>query len=647
VTGPAPATSYDLPYEFAEGDCTEIGICTVTDGRMGRSGTTTNLIGTAVIKPGFWGYQLIPGHYSEGIKIIDQAEPMLMFGGTAYEFGSPSGRLFTFDLTSDVLQDSAIGPFGLNGSSPSVDPNKPLPEISPLLYLEKDGGPDDQSNAVWLQTSFYIKTTYNSGENGEDPSLGIAQQDSYINVALGTVDPETGGLIGQRRGGSHIGVPIISSNSISYCDGPCNTVNEGPSRAQEAYAFSGNIATLSGPDGSHFLGTENPNMVIGFDSTESHVIGQSTPLVPGSQTPEQKSGSAYHIGIGRNGYQLPTQNLSGPYSGYATGMVQSEIPASAFQNQVASASPDDLTITFNPVANTLSGSITVRDISNHDGATEAYTFGFGGNAKRSAYIDDKHYAAIESVEGTSVLNFIGDNGPVNYENVSVTSYLVSADQLNVTKFFPETFGEGGNKPICKDCDFLQWGAWGARVQFSNAEGPVYVDNIHLGWWVAGDVIDNSDLPTDMTASYAGHVIGNVSTNIGSNGWQTYVATGDMDMNWDFNARSGDLTISHFDRSITPGGLTFTGAMSAPGELSGKNKFGGPLTLDNTNLPNNLSELNGMTGSATGSFVRGPDNYRNNGEIKSGSKPQGVIGNWNVGSARYNANGIFAGSIKNN
>ena len=75
MTGPAPATSYDLPYEFPEGDCSEIGVCTVTDGRMGRSGTTTtNLIGTAVIKPGFWGYQLIPGHYSEGFKIIDQAE---------------------------------------------------------------------------------------------------------------------------------------------------------------------------------------------------------------------------------------------------------------------------------------------------------------------------------------------------------------------------------------------------------------------------------------------------------------------------------------------------------------------------------------------------------------------------------------------
>jgi hypothetical protein len=57
---------------------------------------------------------------------------------------------YQFDLTSDVLQDSAFAPFASNDSSPSVDPNKPLPEVSPLSYLEKDGGIEDQSHAVWL-----------------------------------------------------------------------------------------------------------------------------------------------------------------------------------------------------------------------------------------------------------------------------------------------------------------------------------------------------------------------------------------------------------------------------------------------------------------------------------------------------------------
>ena len=109
------------------------------------------------------------------------------------------------------------------------------------------------------------------------------------------------------------------------------------------------------------------------------------------------------------------------------------------------------------------------------------------------------------------------------------------------------------------------------------------------------------------------------------------------------ARSGNLSIYHFDRGITPGGLTFTGEMTTPGELTGKNKFGGPLSLSG-DLPNNLNELNGMTGSETGSFVRGPSNFNNDGRPVSGSTPQGVIGNWNVGSERYSATGIFAGSV---
>ena len=207
-----------------------------------------------------------------------------------------------------------------------------------------------------------------------------------------------------------------------------------------------------------------------------------------------------------------------------------------------------------------------------------------------------------------------------------------------TRFYVYGIGD----EVLQRCNISQ-GQVGHAHQFQQRDGPQYTDNIHLGWWVAGDVIDQSDLPTDMTASYEGHAIGNVATNIGGNGWVTYVATGDMYMDWDFNARSGNLSIYHFDRSITPGGLTFGGTMTTPGELTGKNTFGGPLSLSG-DLPNNLNELNGMTGSATGSFVRGPSNFNNDGRPVSGSTPQGVIGNWNVGSERYSATGIFAGSV---
>ena len=241
----------------------------------------------------------------------------------------------------------------------------------------------------------------------------LRNKNSFINVALGGVDPETGGLIGARRGGSQLDVSINDN-----CEGDC--------AKREALAFTGDIATVSNGSGDHFLGTENPNFVIGFDTTGSHNVGQDIPLDPSSRTAEERSGSTYHVGIGRNGWLQPTQTLSGSYSGYATGMVQSEVPATSFQNVVASTSPDDLTVNFDPVANSLSGSITVRDVTGHDGATEAYVLGFGDNSRdyqnRSAFIDDKHYAAIDSVTGTSVIEGFDDSGaPVHYSNAKASA----------------------------------------------------------------------------------------------------------------------------------------------------------------------------------------------------------------------------------
>ena len=70
-----------------------------------------------------------------------------------------------------------------------------------------------------------------------------------------------------------------------------------------------------------------------------------------------------------------------------------------------------------------------------------------------------------------------------------------------------------------------------------------VDNVNLGWWVAGDLATSGDLDTlqalNATATYNGHAIGNVASLDGST-WRTYVASGDLEMNWSFAERAGDL-----------------------------------------------------------------------------------------------------------
>jgi len=196
--------------------------------------------------------------------------------------------------------------------------------------------------------------------------------------------------------------------------------------------------------------------------------------------------------------------------------------------------------------------------------------------------------------------------------------------------------------LCEGCSFVKWGAWLAYLNFQDTGDNS--DNYEVtrkvtafGWWVAGDVVSQDDLPTDGSASYAGRAVAWVANNRA--GQQAiYPAKGNMDMNWDFGKRLGDLKISKFDMAHIEGGLTFAGPMCAPGVGCGTafgNHFGGPLTVKMTdNLPNDLQSVRG---SAIGSFV-------NNGNLNAA----GVIGNWGVSNRgvsnnHYSATGIFAGS----
>ena len=267
---------------------------------------------------------------------------------------------------------------------------------------------------------------------------------------------------------------------------------------REAFAYTGDIATLAGPDGSHFLGKDEPNIVIGFDSTGTHNIGRdirSIQFVWSRTNPARPIISASAMGRWTQSRQ-PEQTLNGQLNGYAVGMVKSEIPASNFLNVVASTSPDDFNINFNKATNTLFANLTVHSdiLGGGDGATSAYHIGFGDPqtpANKSAYIDDVHYAAIETPGGTSVYN----NSGYAYDNADSTAYLASGEQLGVTNFFQETFttvNPDGTRPFCDNCDFLQWGAWGARFGFGNQSTSNFTDNVHLGWWVAGDSTLSSD-----------------------------------------------------------------------------------------------------------------------------------------------------------
>ena len=186
--------------------------------------------------------------------------------------------------------------------------------------------------------------------------------------------------------------------------------------------------------------------------------------------------------------------------------------------------------------------------------------------------------------------------------------------------------------LCDSCELhsIRYVGLAYRVPRRGRQGAGLTSS-SPGYWVAGDVTQDLDLPFTGSASYAGQAIGNVANNLDGKGWQTYTAQGNLGMTWNFATRSGEFSISRFDTKVSPDGLAFGGPMCAPGVAgcgtSAGNHFGGPLS---GKLPNGAE----LTGSAAGSFV-------NNGTDKAA----GVIGNWGVANSQYEANGIFAGARK--
>ena len=61
----------------------------------------------------------------------------------------------------------------------------------------------------------------------------------------------------------------------------------------------------------------------------------------------------------------------------------------------------------------------------------------------------------------------------------------------------------------------------------------------MGTWVAGDIADVSELPFTGNVLYDGTTLGTVARATG----ETYIASGNVSMTYDFGNRDGELTLS--------------------------------------------------------------------------------------------------------
>jgi len=218
--------------------------------------------------------------------------------------------------------------------------------------------------------------------------------------------------------------------------------------------------------------------------------------------------------------------------------------------------------TTNRIAATLAGGVVnPSGLSSRGGQSEILNFGSvsGLYAARSAFVDDSHFAAVESPYNPAAANAKSQGVPPVTINGQVLTfngdpgqagllYLVSSGTVPSTALLP------AGVSYCQ-CQYLQWGYWGGDIRGGTTADNALRERAHINTWVAGPLTPVTEINAlamqRATGNYSGHLIGSVFNN----GAQ-YLAAGGLQAAYNFGTQMGSFKVINYD------GLNFTQAGKA-------------------------------------------------------------------------------------
>ena len=224
-------------------------------------------------------------------------------------------------------------------------------------------------------------------------------------------------------------------------------------------------------------------------------------------------------------------------------------------------------------------------------------------------------APFTSSTGTGVYRNI-QSGLTSYNTIVGTNPTAAQQLIAATDITP-----------CQ-CEFTQWGFWNVRATRDNAGGGSDQERANLLLWVAGQLSNPASIPTTGSASYSGHIIGNVQFGPGSPSTVTtatgtnYLAGGTFQNTVNFGSGTGNLAFTFDQRN-----------------------YAGTTNLNPANRVNFSGNFNtapgsvAASGSLQGSFY-GPNSGAGTAPLEQGGQFQ-ITGAPPTGTGTYNAAGIFA------
>ncbi len=177
--------------------------------------------------------------------------------------------------------------------------------------------------------------------------------------------------------------------------------------------------------------------------------------------------------------------------------------------------------------------------------TGSMTLKFGdatNDEAKSAYISSEVFAAEIQDDGAQIDGTSG--GSNNLAGVMVSYNTLDREDTDL-------FHTGGNDSM-PDTAYSTWGFWAMSAVDVSPNSGTQNASVHLGTWVGGEVVDQSEIPTSGSASMSGAAVMNVAYRYNQTGTNydvhKYTTTADVaaTFNWGGSGYSGTLAFTNFD-----------------------------------------------------------------------------------------------------
>ncbi len=469
-------------------------------------------------------YEVLDGNsafFSYALTTADGSRDVQVVGGVPTDpsvFQTGGLEVFAYDL--DLPLDAAV---------PGFNSSQLLVATAPTGGFDQLGG-EYRTSVLWM--SFTV-----AGEGNDQVSILQATAGKLTDIGSGKpvlVQTLRGSILGGNNQPADLIRTQAALNSLVDSEGNAFFGDQ----ADRIVLSNNGPFPLEGSTAEQQARSIGQIYVQSFDDLAGISLGYSS-VAPRVETP---------AGVG-------TTRPSGTLSGYATGVGASRLPGNQFSEiYILESAPGEgasgLTVQRSAETSSLSAvanfGVTPVVTAGNAPTSARWVFGdIGGD--NAAYLDEDHYAALESFQNSGQ----GYDGEVNSTDVGADgenrygfrSLFVGQAPLNTAAFFPET-------QFC-ECAYLQWGFWSGEYEWDPSGSEAgRRERVHIGTWVAGEKPSSAEIAgLSGTATHSGHVLGTVVTGSGSQ----YLASGQYDQTFNFGTDTGTFKISSFDGRTYDGG----------------------------------------------------------------------------------------------